>query len=90
MVVLIIGALFDDPTHQSDSRSDSPQCCYQHGDDPRLLLFGAGERACIAKHHVLEILVSALAGLLTLPNIRWAIRGSVALSTTALRYRAYD
>jgi len=40
----------------------------------RMLMFGHAERACIAKDHVVEVLVSALIGLLSLPNLRWGHR----------------
>ncbi|HQR20009.1 MAG TPA: hypothetical protein PKV98_04030 [Burkholderiaceae bacterium] len=61
LILLVIGAL-DDPAASAPAQDD------------RFLMFGSGERACIAKEHVVEILVSALAGLLLLPNLRWAHR----------------
>ena len=36
------------------------------------LAFGDGPRECIARHHVLQVLVSAMTGLLMLPGLRWA------------------
>jgi hypothetical protein len=45
-----------------------------HGIDPREqnMVFGYGARACVAKDHVLEILVSALTDLLLLPPLGFA------------------
>jgi len=40
----------------------------------RYLMFGLGDRSCIGKLQVVEILTSALAGLLTLPELRYADR----------------
>jgi cytochrome P450 len=40
----------------------------------KLPIFGDGARACIARHHVLECLVSAFIGLLCLPELDWANR----------------
>lgn len=60
LILLVVGAL-DEPAAEGVK------------DDP-YLMFGSGERECIAKRHVVEILVSALTGLLLLPNLRWAHR----------------
>jgi len=60
LILLVIGAL--------DDLAAKPT------EDERYLMFGTGERECIAKKHVVEILVSALTGLLLLPNLRWASR----------------
>jgi hypothetical protein len=43
-----------------------------HSAPDRYLMFGMRERACIAQYQVVEILVSALAGLLVLPQLTWA------------------
>lgn len=74
MVVLTIGALFDD---LAVSKGSAGSAFYQPGrkfnaPGDRYLMFGMSDRACIAQHHVVEILVSALAGLLVLPRLRWA------------------
>lgn len=71
--LLSIAAMFDAcalsrpntycPHRERDERSDSGG---QH------LIFGDGPRRCVAADHVTEILVSALAGLLTLPKLEWA------------------
>lgn len=72
MVLLTIGALFDDSAMKNgDAASYQPGRQFKSTPD-RYLMFGMGERACIAQHHVVEILVSALAGLLMLPRLRWA------------------
>ena len=60
LILLVIGAL-DEPAAAGAM-------------DDRYLMFGSGERECIAKDHVVEILVSAITGLLLLPNLRWAHR----------------
>lgn len=60
LILLVIGAL-NDPAAAGD-------------EDDRYLMFGAGERACIAREHVVEILASALTGLLLLPELKWARR----------------
>lgn len=39
---------------------------------PHHLLFGHGPRTCIGADHVVEILTSAMVGLMTLPPLRWA------------------
>ena len=38
----------------------------------RYLMFGLQDRACVAQSQVVEVLVSALAGLLALPQLNWA------------------
>jgi cytochrome P450 len=74
-LLLNIGALFD-PAGLRDAAAEPP-ARYVPGRrfrEPadRYLIFGTGERACIASHQVLEMLVTALAGLLSLPELRWA------------------
>ena len=76
MVLLIIGALFD---KSAVKKGSADPAIYQPGrqfnaTEDRSLMFGMSERACIAQCHVIEILVSALAGLLTLPRLRWGSR----------------
>lgn len=58
LILLVVGALADPVNAKAE--------------DDRALMFGAGDRACIAKDHVVEILVSALTGLLILPELRWS------------------
>ncbi len=72
MVLLTIGALFDDNAMKCKNAA-----IYQPGREfnsapDRYLMFGLHERRCIAQHHVVEILISALAGLLALPRLKWA------------------
>lgn len=79
--VLAIGAMFDPAVVQHPSRY-WPQRWAGQGldqapepdsldDTLRRLVFGAGDRACLGRDAALEVLVSALAGLLTLPGLRW-------------------
>ena len=70
MTLLTIGALFD-PL----ARDERPTNAYRPGrgfKEPadHYLVFGHGARHCPARHQVVETLVSALAGLLTLPGLR--------------------
>lgn len=44
-------------------------------DPDRLPIFGAGPRACVAREHVVELLVSALIGMLSLPLLGFADAG---------------
>lgn len=72
MTLLVIGAMFDD-----SAMEDANAAAYRPGrefksEHDRYLIFGMGPRACIAQHQAVEILVSALAGLLLLPRLRWA------------------
>jgi hypothetical protein len=72
VTLLTVGAMFDDDAMELGNASAYvPGRVFKVPDD-RYLMFGMGERACIAKYHVPEILVSALAGLLTLKRLRWA------------------
>jgi cytochrome P450 len=65
-----IGALFD-PKAVSDSGKFCP--ARQWADkDLRWLMFGYGSRSCPAKEHAVEILTSALIGLLTMPELQLA------------------
>ena len=74
VTLLAIGAMFDD----SAMKDGQPGAgTYQPGrkfkeEVDRYMMFGMGERACIARYQVVEILISALAGLLTLKRLRWA------------------
>ena len=72
MVLLTIGALFDDKAMQNKKAATyEPGRVFLSAPD-RYLMFGLQERACIAQSQVVEILVSALAGLLALPHLNWA------------------
>jgi hypothetical protein len=71
--VFAIGAMFD-RTAIAEPHLYLPDRQLADADD-RYLHFGMGDRACPAKHHVAEILASALAGLLLLPGLRYADRG---------------
>jgi cytochrome P450 len=74
VTLLTIGAMFDDAAMKE---GEAGAGAYQPGrkfkvDEDRYMMFGMGARACIAKYQVVEILVSALAGLLALKRLRWA------------------
>lgn len=73
LTLLTIGAMFDPAALQRPDlywpgRPDAAFAEPEH----RYLMFGLGNRSCIARHQVVETLVSALAGLLSLPRLRWA------------------
>jgi len=73
-VTLITAAAMFDPEAMAKPwvyRPDRPvaERCDAQG---RYLIFGLGPRSCIAQEHVVEMLVSALVGLLTLPRLEWA------------------
>ncbi|MBA3623446.1 MAG: cytochrome P450 [Methylibium sp.] len=73
--LLAIAAMFDpqavtDPEAYWPGRPDGERC----DPDGSFMIFGLGPRACIAGEHVSEVLVSALAGLLSLPRLRFADR----------------
>lgn len=63
--ILTIGALFDPTAQDRSPRTYDPQRQFHEPND-RWLVFGAGPRHCIAQAQVAEILVTALAGLLSL------------------------
>ena len=71
LTIWSIGALFD-----SGAVAKSSQFCphrdWGKQESLRYLMFGYGERQCPAKEYAIEILTSALIGLLTLPEIRLA------------------
>lgn len=63
VVVMLIGALFD-PAAQHEDPDEYLPGRHFHDEEDRWLIFGAGPRHCIAREQVVEILVSALSGLL--------------------------
>jgi len=71
VTILSIAALFD-PRAVPDSSRFCPQRNW--GDEERLryLMFGYGDRQCPAMNHAVEIMTSALIGLLILPELRLA------------------
>ncbi|RYY98897.1 MAG: cytochrome P450 [Comamonadaceae bacterium] len=72
LTLMVIGALFDPAAHGgADPTRYDPDRAPSHPDD-RYLVFGAAQRQCIAPDQVVETLVSALTGLLLLPQLRWA------------------
>lgn len=73
LAVFALSAMFD----AQALRAPQNYCQHRtalHGVDPReqSMVFGQGPRDCIAKDHVLEVLVSALTDLLLLPPLRFA------------------
>ncbi len=72
LTVLVIGALFDPAAHAgSPPDTYDPDRVFVHPHD-RLMIFGGGRRHCIAGEQVVQMLVSALIGLLQLPGVTWA------------------
>jgi len=69
-----IAALFD-PRAVANSRRFCPHRDWGDHEGLRWLVFGYGDRECPAKAYALEILTSALIGLLTLPELRLADDG---------------
>lgn len=73
VTLLTIGAMFDPDAITHPNRYIPGRADADWSDiDNRYLMFGYGPRSCIAKHQVVEVLVSALAGLLLLPRLMWA------------------
>ena len=68
LLVLTIGALFDPGAQDKAPRKYDPTRKF-HVCADRWLIFGAGPRHCIAQHQVVEILVTALAGLLSMTEL---------------------
>lgn len=68
-----LGAMFDPMAHAGPATSDRycPMRKWVQPEDS-LLMFGHGSRRCIAREHVVEMLVSALIGLLQLKGLRFA------------------
>ncbi len=75
--VLTAAALFDGDGIDEPARywPGRPAGAFANPDN-RYLMFGLGERSCIAKQHVIETLVGALTGLMTLGELRYAKRWS--------------
>jgi hypothetical protein len=73
LTLMAIGAMFDPQAHQGSEpvTSHCPARRWTHPED-RFLMFGQGHRQCVARDHVVEMLVSAAIGLLLLPNLRFA------------------
>jgi len=73
VAVLTIGALFDPAAQREDPRQYLPGRHFHEPED-RLLVFGAGPRNCIAREQVIQILVTALAGLLQIGSVERGLR----------------
>ena len=71
MTVLSIAAMFD-PDAVPDSKRFCPSRKWGNQDDLRWLMFGYGTRQCPARTYAVEILTSALIGLLILPELQLA------------------
>lgn len=73
MTLLGLGAMFDRKAHPpgADPASYCPGRAWVHHED-RTLMFGLGTRHCIARDQVVEMLTSAVIGLLLLPDPRFA------------------
>lgn len=69
--ILTIGALFDRRATEEPSQY-RPGREWFHDPADRYLMFGHGERRCPAKDPAVEIVTSAVIGLLALPGLRWA------------------
>jgi len=84
MSVLTIGALFDPAAQREDPDAYVP-CRHFYCNDDRYLMFGAGPRDCIAREQVIEILITALGGLLAIDGGQRPLRAPRWKSP-----RAYD
>jgi cytochrome P450 len=73
-----IGALFD-PRAVKNSGKFCPHRDWGNHESLRYLVFGYGDRQCPAKEYALNILTSALIGLLTLPEVQLAHDDSKAI-----------
>jgi Cytochrome P450 len=69
VTVLSVAALFDSRA-VPDSGRFCPHRNWRHEKGLRYLMFGYGTRQCPAKDYAVDILTSALIGLLTLPELR--------------------
>jgi len=81
VVMLSIAALFD-PAAVADSRRFCPHRDWGTDEDLRWLMFGYGDRRCPARKYAVDILTSALIGLLTLPELRLAHGDGKAIKYT--------
>ncbi len=85
VVLATIGAMFDPeaqwapgvyrPTRYVEGWARYPE-------EDEYLMFGLGSRHCVARYLVIDILVSAVIGLLTMPGLRWAERSLLASRIT--------
>ena len=71
VAVWSIGALFDSNAVK-DSKKFCPHRNWGDEEDLRWMMFGFGSRQCPAKDHAVNILTSALIGLLTMPELQLA------------------
>ena len=71
MLVWSIGAMFD-PAAQQEPPADYVPGRHFYKRQDRYLMFGLGDRVCIATEQVIEMLITALAGLLALGDMNWA------------------
>jgi len=71
ITLLTIGAMFDNDAMDGDDAALFKPGRKFRQDADRYMMFGMGGRSCIASHQVTEMLVSALAGLLTLRDLDW-------------------
>jgi cytochrome P450 len=69
LTLAAIGAMFDPAAHEA-GQSAHAYCPARRwvNEKDRYLMFGHGARQCIARDHVVQVLVSALIGLLLLPR----------------------
>ena len=79
MTVLSIAAMFD-PQAIPDSKQFCPSRDWGKQEDLRWLMFGYGTRQCPARVYAVEILTSALIGLLILPELQLTDRESKAIT----------
>lgn len=84
LVALTIGALFDPAAQHEDPEEYLPGRHF-HSHDDRYLMFGSGPRHCFAREQVIEMLVSALGGLLALDGGQRRLR-----TPGGQRARTYD
>lgn len=71
VTVLSIGAMFDAQA-VTESGSYEPGRMWGAHEESRYLMFGYGDRRCPGREQALEMLTSALIGLLTLPTLTWS------------------
>jgi cytochrome P450 len=71
LTLLMLGAMFDPAAMASSPDRYEPGREF-HNPRDRYLVFGWGDRQCIARDVVVEILAGALLGVLLLPQLSWA------------------